>query len=79
MIIQSVNHRSGVIIMTMTYAEVRQAWFDEDFDLFFALSDQIDRLCWELGHDDPWSRWCKYQHEMAVMAEQAALEFETRW
>ena len=50
--------------MTMTYTEVKAAWFNESFDLVLATQAQINKLRAEL--DDEWVglRYEDFQEEM---------------
>jgi len=51
----------------MTYAKVKQAWFDESMDLACATEKQISRLCDDIECGDPLARWDDYQEELRYM------------
>ena len=60
----------------MTYAEVKQAWFDETFEFSMATYAQVERLIRELdGDDTPAMRWDMMQEELAFMLEELEMEF----
>lgn len=51
----------------MTYAQVKQAWFDDSMDLVMATVEQIEKLCDELDNGDPLSRWMDYKEELEYL------------
>ena len=66
----------------MTYTQVKQAWFDESFDLVNATQEQITKLENEFikkgnEHGAEWvqSRYDDYQEEMHYLNAQAIAEF----
>tara|TARA_R110000744_G_C19174015_1_gene541942 strand:+ start:567 stop:770 length:204 start_codon:yes stop_codon:yes gene_type:complete len=66
----------------MNYSQVKQAWFDESFDLVNATQSQITKLENEFirtdnEHGAEWvqSRYDDYQEEMHYLHAQALAEF----
>jgi len=66
----------------MNYSQVKQAWFDESFDLVNATQDQITKLENEFikkgnEHGAEWvqSRYDDYQEEMHYLHAQCMAEF----
>lgn len=58
----------------MTYSQVKQAWFEESFDLVMATQKQIDKLEQEFikkgnehGIDYLQNRYWEFQEEMGYM------------
>jgi hypothetical protein len=61
----------------MTYAQVKQAWYDEAFDLVFATPAQISKLESEMEKNEDWhgvdwlqSRYDDFKEELYALTQE---------
>jgi len=61
----------------MTYSDVKQAWYDEAFDLVFATQAQISKLEAEMEKNEDWhgvdwlqSRYDDFKEELHALTQE---------